>query len=53
MARPEVVVHQLSGLPDGLNPDEMPAALVRNARIRDEGTTHLLSARSMLASDDS
>lgn len=42
--KPEIVMNQLSDLPDGLNPDEMPEALVRNARVRDEGTRNLVSA---------
>lgn len=43
-ARPDVVIHQLTDLPPALNPAEMPAALVRNARIRDEGTRNLIAA---------
>lgn len=42
--KPEIVLHQLTDLPDGLKEDEMEAALVRNARIRDEGTRNLLAA---------
>ena len=42
--KPAIVLHQLTDLPDGLNPDEMEAALVRNARIRDEGTRNLVRA---------
>lgn len=43
-AKPDTVLHQLTDLPDGLNPAEMEAALVRNARIRDEGTRNLVRA---------
>lgn len=43
-ARPDVVVHQLTDLPSGLDPDRMPDALVRNARLRDEGTRNLVAA---------
>lgn len=43
-ARPEVVVHQLTDLPDGLDPAQMAEATVRNARIREVGTRHLLAA---------
>jgi nucleoside-diphosphate-sugar epimerase len=43
-ARPDIVVHQLTDLPPGLDPDRMPDALVRNARLRDEGTRNLVAA---------
>jgi len=43
-ARPDVVVHQLTDLPDRMTPEERPAALERNARIRVEGTNNLLVA---------
>lgn len=43
-AEPEVVVHQLTDLPPGLDPARMPDALVRNARIRTVGTRHLATA---------
>lgn len=42
--QPEIVIHQLTDLPPGLDPDKMAEALVRNARIRDEGTRNLISA---------
>jgi nucleoside-diphosphate-sugar epimerase len=42
--QPETVIHQLTDLPRGLNPAEMGQAIVRNARIRDEGTGNLLRA---------
>lgn len=43
-AQPDVVVHQLTDLPDGLDPAVMMDATVRNARIREVGTRHLLAA---------
>ncbi|BDG09366.1 NAD-dependent epimerase/dehydratase family protein [Anaeromyxobacter paludicola] len=43
-ARPEVVIHQLTDLPLGLEASKMTAALVRNARLRDEGTRNLVAA---------
>ena len=41
---PDIVIHQLTGLPDGLEPARMPEARVRNARIRHIGTRYLLAA---------
>jgi nucleoside-diphosphate-sugar epimerase len=43
-ARPSVVIHQLTDLPPGLDPARMPAARVRNARIREIGTRNLVAA---------
>lgn len=43
-AKPHVVIHQLTDLPPGLEPAKMAAALIRNARIRDEGTRNLMTA---------
>ncbi|BCG86100.1 dTDP-glucose 4,6-dehydratase [Mesorhizobium sp. 113-3-9] len=43
-ARPDIVVHQLTDLPPGLDPSRMGAAVVRNARIREEGTRNLVAA---------
>src|ERR1700722_18659147 len=43
-ARPEIVIHQLTDLPKNLNPSEMAAGRVRNARIRKEGTRNLVCA---------
>ncbi len=43
-SRPEVVIHQLTDLPFALAGDEMAAALVRNARLRDVGTRNLVAA---------
>jgi nucleoside-diphosphate-sugar epimerase len=43
-ARPDIVIHQLTDLPFGLNPAKMEEAAVRNGRIRDEGTRNLIGA---------
>ena len=43
-ATPEVVIHQLTDLPDGLDPAQMAAARERNARIREVGTANLVAA---------
>ncbi|HEY8513319.1 MAG TPA: NAD(P)-dependent oxidoreductase [Cyclobacteriaceae bacterium] len=43
-AKPDVVIHQLTDLPDGLDPKQMPEARSRNARIRREGTANLVAA---------
>lgn len=43
-AKPDIVVHQLTDLPSGLDPSRMGEAIVRNARIRDEGTRNLVAA---------
>lgn len=42
--RPEIVIHQLTDLPHALDPGQMAEALVRNARLRDEGTRNLIAA---------
>jgi nucleoside-diphosphate-sugar epimerase len=42
--RPAIVIHQLTDLPPGLDPDAMPAALVRNTRLRELGTANLVAA---------
>jgi nucleoside-diphosphate-sugar epimerase len=42
--RPEIVIHQLTDLPYALDASQMTAALVRNARLRDEGTRNLIAA---------
>ncbi|MBI5940724.1 MAG: NAD-dependent epimerase/dehydratase family protein [Caulobacterales bacterium] len=41
---PDVVMHQLTDLPYALESSQMAAALVRNARIREEGTRNLVAA---------
>jgi nucleoside-diphosphate-sugar epimerase len=43
-ARPGIVVHQLSDLPLGLDPQRMAEATARNARLRDAGTRNLVAA---------
>ena len=42
--RPDVVIHQLTDLPQGLDPTRMAQAVVDNARIRTEGTANLVRA---------
>ncbi len=41
---PEIVIHELTDLPDVADPALMAAARERNTRIRDEGTRNLISA---------
>lgn len=43
-ARPDIVVHQLTDLPPGLDPAKMAEGRIRNARIRDVGTRNLIAA---------
>jgi nucleoside-diphosphate-sugar epimerase len=43
-ARPHVVIHQLTDLPPGLKPELMAEGLLRNARLRVEGTRNLVDA---------
>lgn len=43
-AKPGVVIHQLTDLPPGLDPEKMADALIRNARIREVGTCNLVGA---------
>lgn len=43
-AQPDVVIHQLTDLPPGLDPAKMAEARVRNARFRVEGTRNLVAA---------
>jgi nucleoside-diphosphate-sugar epimerase len=43
-AKPEIVIHQLTDLAEIGDPARAPAALARNARIRDEGTRNLVAA---------
>jgi len=42
--QPRWVIHQLTDLPAGLDPAQMPAAQPRNARVRREGTANLVAA---------
>lgn len=44
MARPDLVMHQLTDLPPGLDPKQMAEGTRRNARMRSEGTRHLVAA---------
>ena len=41
---PGIVIHQLTDLPAGLDPSKMDEAVRRNARLRREGTRHLVDA---------
>src|SRR5215471_17861581 len=43
-ARPDVVMHQLTDLPPGLDPARMAEGTQRNARMRREGTRNLVAA---------
>jgi nucleoside-diphosphate-sugar epimerase len=43
-ARPEIVIHQLTDLPQSADPEMLAAALPRNARLRREGTANLVAA---------
>jgi nucleoside-diphosphate-sugar epimerase len=43
-ARPDIVIHQLTDLPPGLDPSQMAEGSRRNARMRSEGTQSLVSA---------
>jgi nucleoside-diphosphate-sugar epimerase len=42
--QPEIVINQLTDLPPGLDPGQMAQAIVRNARVRTEGTRNLVKA---------
>lgn len=42
-AQPDIVIHQLTDLPPGLDPALMPEARTRNARLRDIGTRNLVA----------
>jgi nucleoside-diphosphate-sugar epimerase len=43
-ASPQIVVNQLTDLPFGLDPALMPEGRIRNARIRELGSRHLVAA---------
>jgi nucleoside-diphosphate-sugar epimerase len=43
-ARPDVVIHQLTDLPQVFDPASLAAVLSRNTRLRIEGTAHLIAA---------
>jgi nucleoside-diphosphate-sugar epimerase len=49
--RPEIVIHQLTDLPSGLDPSLMVEGVVRNARISREGTRNLVAAALEAAPD--
>lgn len=42
--KPDVIMHQLTDLPAGLDPEKMEAALVSNAKLREVGTKNLINA---------
>jgi nucleoside-diphosphate-sugar epimerase len=42
--RPQIVIHQLTDLPRRLDPSRLAEAMVRNTRIRSEGTRNLVAA---------
>ena len=44
VAHPEVVIHQLTDLPQTFDPAALAAASARNARLRHEGTANLVAA---------
>jgi nucleoside-diphosphate-sugar epimerase len=43
-AQPDIIIHQLTDLPPGLNPSEMTEGTLRNARMRSHGTQNLVAA---------
>ena len=43
-ARPDVIIHQLTDLPQSFDPARLQDALVRNSRLRVEGTANLVAA---------
>ncbi len=43
-ARPDAVIHQLTDLPDVIDPARLADALARNSRLRIEGTSNLVAA---------
>jgi nucleoside-diphosphate-sugar epimerase len=43
-AHPDIVVHQLTDLPPGLDPSQMNEGTQRNARMRSQGTQNLVAA---------
>jgi nucleoside-diphosphate-sugar epimerase len=46
-AHPDIIIHQLTDLPDTIDPQSYPAALARNSRLRIEGTRNLVAAAEM------
>jgi nucleoside-diphosphate-sugar epimerase len=43
-AHPDIIVHQLTDLPPGLDPSRMTEGTQRNARMRSQGTQNLIAA---------
>lgn len=43
-ARPDVLIHQLTDLPDIIDPSRLPQMRAANARLRREGTRNLINA---------
>jgi nucleoside-diphosphate-sugar epimerase len=43
-ARPEAVIHQLTSIPERINPRKIVRDFAENDRLRSEGTAHLVSA---------
>lgn len=46
-AQPEIVIHQLTDLPPGLDPRRMEEGRIRNNRIRDIGTRNLIASAAV------
>jgi nucleoside-diphosphate-sugar epimerase len=44
VAHPDIIIHQLTDLPPGLNPSQMTEGTQRNARMRSQGTQNLIAA---------
>lgn len=47
-AQPDVVIHQLTDLPDVIDPARLPAMREANARVRRKGTRNLMNACEVL-----
>lgn len=47
-AQPDLVIHQLTDLPDVIDPAKLPAMRAANARLRREGTRNLVDACEVL-----
>ena len=43
-AHPDIIIHQLTDLPPGLNPSQMTEGTQRNARMRRQGSQNLVAA---------
>lgn len=44
LIKPKIVMHQLTDLPAGLDPNKMEEALISNAKLREIGTKNLVNA---------